>query len=55
LEIDPERDQGRAWIVGPVEKRTERNCDIHGVAGLVRVVEYELAVVCVCTWDGIIL
>jgi hypothetical protein len=40
---------------GPVEKRKERNCDIHGVAGIVRVVEQELPVVGVCSWDGIVL
>jgi len=45
LEIDPEEgDEGPAWTVGPVEKRKEF-CDIRGVAGNVRVVEYELPVV----------
>jgi hypothetical protein len=38
-----------------VEKRKERNCDIHVVAGIVRIVEYELPVVGVCSGDGIVL
>jgi len=37
------------------EENRKEFCDVHGVAGIVRVVEYELSVFWVCTWGVIIL